>query len=586
MATTHDMNTTTDTQHSDYVAKFVKEFINEQPVALVIFFVYLVIVILQDIVMPHFSGKLISAIQNNRPLLMPFLYILIVIVAIQILYTFNDWQDALLFPEMHNFIREKIVNHLLDSHSTNYAEVDIASVLMRAVRLPANLFTFMDHMRYYVLPYVIVYTLTIGYIMYYDIPLGLIVLAAVLIIYAVILYSPKTCEDISWKTEQKANIISRELEDTLDNLISVYSQNQQEYEKSRIGKYHTDFLRSLETTMMCVFKTKIAMFPVMAIFLSIYMYRCYVLVKKNKIDAGRFVALFLILTYVANSLWRMINQMRDTIPRWGRIRDGLTLFDSPNDISTEIEEKYTEVGSGNIDKRSGILLDNVFFKYPKAEKFILKGINLHIPESQKIAIIGRIGCGKSTLLKLIMKYYIPTQGKMYWHGIPYDDMTSDQMRAHVGYVHQNPSLFRRSIYDNVAYGLDPNIVTREKIRAILKHIQMDGIFDNVPKGLDGNVGRKGSNLSGGQKQIVWLLRIFFKQPDILILDEPTASVDDDTKIAIQNMLELVMHNKTVIVVTHDKFLLDFVDRIITLESGKVISDRATKSGSWWSQRKN
>jgi len=476
----------------------------------------------------------------------------------------------LLYPEMQGFVRDKIIDHLLDVYSSNYAEIDVAGVLMRAVRLPNTLFTILDQVRYVVAPYLIVYIITIAYISCYDWFLGVIVLVALLILFYVVFMSPKACEEAAYETERKSNQIADEMEDVFNNMISVYSQNQQNSEKSNLQKQHISFVGQQREMASCIYRMKFIMFPFMAAFFSLFVYRCYILVKKKRIDAGRFVALFMILTYVSNSMWRVINQMRDTIPRWGRVKEAMTIFDVPN--KTDLQ--HCPLSTKNIQpKENGIYFSNVFFRYPQSDLYILKNLNFVIPEKQKVAIIGRIGCGKSTLLKLIMKYYIPSHGQILWNGISYENMTADQVRAQVGYVHQYPTLFKRSIYDNITYGLDKTYITRDAIHDILHHIGMEAIFDNIPQGLDGNVGRKGSKLSGGQRQMVWLLRTFFKNPDILILDEPTASVDVETKAAIQKMLELVMRDKTVIIVTHDKFLLDYVDRVITLENGKINSDK-------------
>lgn len=566
-----------------FVTTILADFVKANPMAIVLFAIFLVIVCLQDIALPHFSGKLVNAIQKQKPLVRPFLYILGVIITIQVLYTFNEWQDTLLFPEMHGYMRDRIINHLLDVHSTNYAEVDVASVLMRATKLPSVLFTFLDHMRYLIVPYLFVYAVTVVYIMSHDIILGLIVLVCLVILYSVVFMSPKSCEDVAFATEKKANIIADEIEDVFNNLMSVYSQNQQEFEKKRIHDQHDDYVDQQRNLAKCVYKIKLMLFPVMAAFIGAFMFRCYLMVKAKRIDTGKFVALFMILTYISNSMWRMINHMRDTIPRWGRIREGLTIFDNVQNKG-EVETFHDDVAQA--ESKRGIAIDHVYYKYPQSHNYIIKDLSLIMKDREKVAIVGRIGCGKSTLLKLIMKYYDPTHGQIYWHSIPYSELSPEEVRTTVGYVHQYPTLFKRTIYENISYGLDTSIVTRDAIYGILKHIDMDTIFENVVGGLDGNVGRKGSKLSGGQKQMVWLLRTFFKKPDILILDEPTASVDAETKIAIQKMLDLVMKDKTVIIVTHDKFLLDVVDRIVTMENGQVVKDvRMQKQGSsnaWWS----
>ena len=552
-----------------YVSEFLVAFVKKFPITLFLFLLFIFVIILQDLVMPHFSGLLVNAIQNKLPLVKPFIYIIIVIISIQAVYAYSEWQDAKLYPEMHGMLRDHIVQHLFKVNSANYAEIDIAGVLMRAIKLPATLFNFFDQIRFMIVPYIFVYTATISYIAYHDIVLGVIITVALGIIFMGVFMSPISCNDLAFRAEGKAIAIADEMEDVFTNLISVYSQNEEGKEMERIHNQHVDFVKHQRLVAKCIYRMKFIMFPIMIIFTSAFMYRCYHLVKKGRMNAGKFVSLFLILTYLSNSMWRVINEMRETIPRWGRIREGLTMFDK----EAEMESENITATTSNVVQFNGIYADNISFKYPKSNNFIISDMTLAIPIKQNIAIVGRIGCGKTTLLKLLMKYYTATRGQIYWNSVPYSQMTAQEIRYRIGYVHQSPTLFKRTIYENISYGLDTTAITREEIVKILGHINMENIFDNVG-GLDANVGRKGSKLSGGQRQMVWLLRTFFKHPDVLILDEPTASVDLETKVAIQKMLELIMKDKTVIIVTHDEFLLGIVDRVVTMENGVIIKDEA------------
>lgn len=558
------------------ISIIIKKFIKENKMVIFIFFLYLGILCLQEIVLPHFTGQLVNNIKNKNKLIRTFIIIVCIMVFIELIYTYMEYEDALLWPQLHTYVRNTIIGFLLTKLSSNYAEVDIAGVIMRTAKLPNFIFNYIDSMRYTYIPYTLVYILTVAYIGYHDIMLGLLVLILIGLLFSIIIFSPKFCESISYSAERKVNDLVDEMDDIFNNLVSVYSQNQQKEEEKIMEKLHEKYVKDYEKMIMCVYKIKLISFPIMTIFISLFMYRCYVNLQNKKFNAGQFISLFMILMYISNSLWRIVNTLRDVVPRWGKMQESLSMFDV--DETTQIQ-KFSITENIPLKSNDGIVMENVYFKYKDGAKFILNNLSLHIPSNQKIAIIGRIGCGKSTLLKIIMKYYTISSGRIAWNGTSYDNLTPEYMRMHIGYVHQNPSLFKRSIYDNITYGLDQNVVTKEKIRDILKGINMENIFENIPLGLDGNAGRKGSKLSGGQKQMVWLLRIFFKKPEILILDEPTASVDIETKEAIQKMLNLVMENKTVIIVTHDEFLYRLVDRVIEIDSGVVVNDSMSGSKS-------
>ena len=208
----------------------------------------------------------------------------------------------------------------------------------------------------------------------------------------------------------------------------------------------------------------------------------------------------------------------------------------------------------------------------------MKGITLEIKPNERVAFIGRIGTGKTTFLKLIMGYKQPQQGEIYLDGMAYSSFEISKLRRMIGYVHQYPMLFNRSIYENVVYGVPG--ATREDIMTLMKTYGVQDIFANLPDGLETNVGRKGNKLSGGQRQMVWLLRVMLMNPKILVLDEPTASVDDQTRSLIFKMLDVVMQNRTVIIVTHDVKLMNQIDRVIEIKDRVLVKDSGLQENVW------
>lgn len=544
---------------------------------------------LQDVVLPHFTGKIVNAIQNKQPLLKYFIVIALIIFGIQSMSTLTDWIDLFIFPNMQSFVRDKMIRRVVDMHKNSFAEIDIAVLITKILKLPFNILGFIDQYRYYIFPQIFVFIIACVYLFAYDYILSIIVAVTVGVVIGLLLWSPNVCSEAAANTERLANTIANEVEDIFTNIVSVYSQNTEPDELKYVDTLHHSYATSLRGTLKCVFLLKFAFFPIVFIFISAFMFRCYRLVLQKKLDTGKFVSLFMIMLYITNSIWRLVNQVRETAPRWGRIKESLTLFEvaenelvSPITIvqdSSDHSATYTSL-EGIIGDETGLRLENVMFAYPTMKINILKNFSLHVPRKQRLAIVGTIGSGKTTVIKLIMKYYKPTQGNIYWNGISYDDISTETIRDRIGYVHQNPVLFNRSIYDNIVYGLPKNhAVTKKKISDLLIQVGMPELFQNMPNGLDSLVGKKGSKLSGGQRQMVWILRIMFHNPDVIILDEPTASIDDATKKVVQRLLELAMKDKTVIIVTHDTFLMDKVDRIITLRNGSIINDTSVNKPS-------
>jgi ABC-type multidrug transport system fused ATPase/permease subunit len=550
--------------------QLMSDFMKENPAIIFIYVLYIVVVCLQDIVMPHFSGKIVDAITKKKPLLKPFIIIIVIVVAIQILNTITEWHDMTLFPNMQAFLRTHLLDKIFDTYRENYTEIDVATILSKLTKIPYSLFGFLDQVRYYILPQFIVYIIAIVYLIIYDVQIGIALLFIVSIIIATIAFAPKICEKAAWAAEHFTNTIANEIDDIFNNLVSVYSYDQESFEKSRLDEIHKKYEEMSKSTIRCTFNIKVILFPLIILFLTFFMYRCYGLVKRNQLETGKFVSLFLMTFYVTSNMWGLIAQIREVIPRWGRIKENISIFEE-----ARVEKEYIENTSKSYKKinKDGLYINNISYRYNTDSAWVIQNLTMHINKNERICLVGRIGSGKTTFLKLIMGYKNPQRGFIYLDGIPYSEIPVTELRKKIGYVHQYPILFNRTIYDNIVYGLNQEKpVTREAIYKMMHEFGISDIFTNHPKGLDSNVGRKGHKLSGGQRQMVWFLRIMLMNPSLLVLDEPTASVDDQTRDIIFKMLDIIMENRTVIIVTHDDKLMKKVNRIIHLGEGAILTD--------------
>ncbi|MBX3678637.1 type I secretion system permease/ATPase [Cognatazoarcus halotolerans] len=213
---------------------------------------------------------------------------------------------------------------------------------------------------------------------------------------------------------------------------------------------------------------------------------------------------------------------------------------------------------------------DVSFTYPNQEMSALRNVSLRIAAGEHVAILGRVGSGKSTLQKLILGLYQPSEGAVLVDGIDLRQLDPAELRRHVGYVPQDPIMFYGTLRENLAISARHADDTQ-----ILRAAQVGGIADFVnahPKGFDMLVGERGESLSGGQRQGVAIARAAIADPPILLLDEPTGSMDHSSEEEIKRQLSRFAVGKTMIVVTHRTSLLELVDRIIVVDGGKVVAD--------------
>lgn len=215
-------------------------------------------------------------------------------------------------------------------------------------------------------------------------------------------------------------------------------------------------------------------------------------------------------------------------------------------------------------------LENVSFSYPKAEKAALDDINLHIKPGEKVGIIGPMGSGKSSLARVILGLYQPAGGSVKFGGIDIRQMPTSDLRSRIGVLPQDVVLFYGNIRDNIALG-DPSI----NDQLILRAAGLAGVLDfigNNPAGFAAQVGEQGKALSGGQRQAVALARALVRDPEILILDEPTSNMDTDSEIRLQKRLQTVMQDRMLILITHRLSMLRLVNRLIVMENGRIKLD--------------
>ena len=221
-----------------------------------------------------------------------------------------------------------------------------------------------------------------------------------------------------------------------------------------------------------------------------------------------------------------------------------------------------------------VALNEVGFAYPasgsnEAPK-VLKGVNLKFEPGERVAILGRIGSGKSTVLRLLAGLYEPTEGQVEVNGIDLRQIDPYDFRAQVGYVPQDPRLFTGTLRDNVLLGRAAADASR--LGEVARLTGLARVAENHPMGWDLPVGESGALLSGGQRQLVALTRCLITQPRIVLMDEPTSSMDAQSELAFLRQLNQATEGCTLVMVTHRPAVLELVKRIVVIDSGKLVMD--------------
>ncbi len=213
---------------------------------------------------------------------------------------------------------------------------------------------------------------------------------------------------------------------------------------------------------------------------------------------------------------------------------------------------------------------DVSFSYPGAEVESLTRISFHVKPGEHVAILGRVGSGKSTLQKLAMGLYQPTSGAILIDGIDVRQLDPSELRSRIGYVPQDVTLFYGSLRDNLT--LSHSQVTDAQLVRAMEIANLNEFVNHHPQGIDMLVGERGESLSGGQRKSVALARGVVQEPAMVLMDEPTGSMDHSTELAVKAQLKEFVQGRTWLVVTHRNSLLEMVDRIIVVDRGRIVAD--------------
>ena len=283
----------------------------------------------------------------------------------------------------------------------------------------------------------------------------------------------------------------------------------------------------------------------------------------GQLTAGGFAMVFSLSLLVINGVRGISRVFLNFFEYFGNISDGVGVIVQPHDVLDKPQAQPLKVTNGEV------IFDSVHFEYD-ADKPVLSEFNLKINAGEKVGLVGVSGAGKSTLTALLLRLYDIQSGCIAIDGQNISDVTQDSLREQIATIPQEPMLFHRSLMENIRYG-KITATDKEVIEAAKKAFCHEFIMETT-EGYKTLVGERGVKLSGGQRQRIAIARALLKDAPILLLDEATSSLDTHSEKYIQKSLDILMKNRTVLVVAHRLSTIAHLDRIIVLENGQIVED--------------
>ncbi|ACA98825.1 ABC transporter protein [Picosynechococcus sp. PCC 7002] len=360
---------------------------------------------------------------------------------------------------------------------------------------------------------------------------------------------------------EKVGVLSSRLSNNLSGITTIKSFTTEHYELERLRFDSDAYLQSNERAIaLSAAFIPLIRIAILAGFTAILFF------GGLQVEQGALaVGTYSVLVFMTQRLLWPLTRLGQTMDLYQRaMASSNRVF---NLLDTEVQIRSGEVALPTHTVKGEIKLDNISFAYFERAP-VLQDFSLHIPAGQTIAIVGATGSGKSTIVKLLLRFYEINQGQITVDGLDIRDIYLKDLRRAIGLVSQDVFLFHGTVAENIAYG-NPDATLPEIIQAA-KLAEAHDFIETLPQQYDTIVGERGQKLSGGQRQRLAIARAILKDPPILILDEATSAVDNETEAAIAKSLEKITQHRTTIAIAHRLSTIRHSDCIYVMDQGKIV----------------
>ena len=496
-------------------------------------------------------------------------------IAVDTVYMLSNYYDKIYYPLMEKFIRFELIDVIFKNIEVNYEKEDISNHIIKALKIPNTVTTFTGRFIYWVVTFVLTSVVILGYILYLNPFIGgmtLIVFVLYFILYYYILMDTKNTSE---RRENEEKLLMSNIDDVLSNSITIICTKKLKDEKEFLTNKHSIYDDAHETQLWSSSMGGYVLSIMVIMVLVVYVYLILRLYKKHKIDKNSTIKVIIIMLFFIRYIKTSSQGSIRVIAEYGK------LAENEMDVRKLLVDKADATGdTKDIPITGDIEFKNVSFQYAAAAATpaaatetpgetppkILDSVSFKIKPLDRVAIIGTNGSGKSTIIKLLSGFFKPTEGQILFDGEDSRNIDREYLRSKLSIVSQKVVLFNRSVIDNICYATN---TPKEEVIKILDRLKIMNVFKKLPQGLDTMAGARGEKLSGGQRQIIYLLRSYLSNKPITIMDEPTAAVDAFHKNYVLQMINEMSKKTTLIVVTHDPSMATTFPMKIYLESGRV-----------------
>ena len=465
-------------------------------------------------------------------------------------------------------LRKKIFKHIMSLKMKFFDKTPIGTLVTRAVSDIETIADIFSQGLLVIIAELLKLVIVLVFMFYTDWRLSIIALLTIPVLLVATAWFKRNIKASFQDVRDKVSSINSFVQEHIVgmNIVQIFNREEAEFKKfKKINAEHRDaHLRSI--FYYAVFFPVVEVLSAVSIGLVVW-YGGEGIIKGKDITIGEIIAFILFI----HMMFRPIRQLAD---RFNILQMGIVGSERVFRI-IDTDEKIKNEGVNELNNLKGnISFDKVWFRY-KEEQWILKDLSFSVDAGKFLALVGHTGAGKSSIIRILNRFYEIEKGKIKIDNLSIDEITLDSLRENIALVQQEVFLFSDSILNNIS--LYEESITKNQIVQASKEIGIYEFIMSLPNGFNYVVGERGVTLSSGQRQLIAFLRVYVRNPKILILDEATASIDSSTEALLQNALKKLSENRTTIVIAHRLSTIVNADKILLLEEGKILEEGTHRS---------
>jgi ATP-binding cassette subfamily B protein len=412
-------------------------------------------------------------------------------------------------------------------------------------------------------PLAIVLSVAVGLLLHAYVWLGVLVGAWAVVFIALSYWLATRCQPHALKAAAARSETTGKVVDAVSNADSVRLFARLGFERDHLELYLRREMSAIRRSNDYAERVRWFQFGAAALLKIGTLLYALLLWEQQKIGVADFVMAVSLSLMIINEGRNLSRRFLEFFEYVGNVANGVQAIVQPHELVDLPQAQAHQVGGGAIEFR------DVHFAHGEGKE-LFKGLSVSIPAGQHVGLVGTSGSGKSTFVSLILRTIDPQRGSIHVDGVDLRDFTQEALHEQLSLIPQEPSLFHRTLRENIRYGRLQ--ASDAEVEAAARKAHAHDFIIQAPQGYEAMVGERGIKLSGGQRQRIAIARVILKAAPVLILDEATSSLDSITEQAIQETLQDVMRKKTVIVVAHRLSTIAHLDRILVFEHGRIVEE--------------